>query len=63
MSLKPPFFALHIGDRIAIVMTTSSGDLRKSASRPLDAPGMRCETTCLTRSTAMVTPAAGIWLT
>ena len=40
-SLNPPFFALHNGDRIAIVMTTSSGDLRSNASRPLAAPGAR----------------------
>lgn len=41
VSLNPPFFALHNGDRIAIVMTTSSGDLRSSASRPFTAPGVR----------------------
>ena len=53
MSLNPPFFALHIGERIAMVMTTSSGDWRSNASRPLRAPGVKCETTCLIRSTDM----------
>ena len=39
---------------MANVITTSSGDLRSSASRPLR-PLVRCETTCLIRSTDMVT--------
>lgn len=50
MSLSPPFFALHRGDRIAIVMTTSSGLLRFRAARPPAGEGVRCETSCLTRS-------------
>ncbi len=41
VSFSPPFFALHRGDRMAIVMTTSSGDLRSRASRPLLAPGVK----------------------
>lgn len=35
MSLNPPFFDLHIGERRAMVITTSSGDLRSSASTPV----------------------------
>ena len=37
---------------MANVMTTSSGDFRNRASRPLLEP-VRCETTCLIRSTDM----------
>lgn len=50
--MNPPPFALHMGERIAIVMTTSSGLLRSKAAMPLDEPDM-WDTNCLTRSIAM----------
>lgn len=50
--MNPPPFALHMGERIAIVMTTSSGLLRSRAATPLDEPDM-WDISCLTRSIAM----------
>ena len=47
--LNPPFFALQRGERIAIVMTTSSEFLRSRAASPLD---LKCPTSCLARSMA-----------
>ena len=47
-SLKPPFFALHSGDRMAMVMTTSFGALRSNAAKP---EGLaKCAASCFTRS-------------
>ena len=49
-SLNPPFFALVRGDRIAMVMTTSSGCFACNAAT--EDPGVRWDTICLTRSIA-----------
>lgn len=50
--MNPPPFALHMGERIAIVITTSSGLLRSRAATPLEEPDM-WDISCLTRSIAM----------
>lgn len=45
-SLKPPFFALHRGDRMAMVMTTSSACFACRAAGPVEEPD-KCDASCL----------------
>lgn len=53
VSFRAPFLALVNGERMAIVMTTSSGCFCSKAVKPVAGALVRCEESCLRRCRAI----------